>query len=46
VLKNAELVAYVKQETLSHDVVEGIPGEAYKETHKIEGQAITLGVKR
>ncbi|MEA1958350.1 MAG: isoleucine--tRNA ligase [Chloroflexota bacterium] len=37
---------YIKQETLSHDVVEGIPEDAYKDTHKIEGQAITLGVKR
>ncbi|MFA5366845.1 MAG: isoleucine--tRNA ligase [Dehalococcoidia bacterium] len=46
VLKNAELVAYIKQETLSRDVVEGIPAEAYKETHKIEGREITLGVKR
>jgi isoleucyl-tRNA synthetase len=46
VLGNSELVAYIKQETLSHNVVEGIPAEAYKEMHKIEGQEITLGVKR
>jgi isoleucyl-tRNA synthetase len=46
VLKNADLVAYIKQETLSHNIVEGIPAEAYKEAHKIEGQEITLGVKR
>ena len=46
VLKNAALVDYIKQETLSHAIVEGIPAEAYKETHKIEGQEITLGVKR
>ncbi|MFA5375258.1 MAG: isoleucine--tRNA ligase [Dehalococcoidia bacterium] len=46
VLKNAALVAYIKQETLSHNIVEGIPAEVYKETHKIEGQEITLGVKR
>jgi len=46
VLKNAALVDYIKQETLSHAIVEGIPAEAYKEAHKIEGQEITLGVKR
>ena len=46
VLKNAALVDYIKQETLSHNIVAGIPAEAYKETHKIEGQEITLGVKR
>jgi len=46
VLGNSDLVAYIKQETLSHDIVEGIPAEAYKEAHKIEGQEITLGVKR
>ena len=46
VLGNSELVAYIKQETLSHAIVEGIPAEDYKETHKIEGQEITLGVKR
>jgi len=45
-LKEADLVAYIKQETLSHAIVEGIPAEAYKETHKIEGREITLGVKR
>jgi len=46
VLGNSELVAYIKQETLSHAIVEGISAEAYKEAHKIEGQEITLGVKR
>jgi isoleucyl-tRNA synthetase len=46
VLKSTALVDYIKQETLSHDVVEGIPAEAYKETHKLEGREITLGVKR
>jgi len=46
VLGNSELVAYIKQETLSYAIVEGIPAEAYKEAHKIEGQEITLGVKR
>jgi isoleucyl-tRNA synthetase len=46
VLGNSELVAYIKQETLSHNIVEGIPAEAYKEAHKIEGQEIVLGVKR
>jgi len=46
VLRNADLVAYIKQETLSHAIVEGIPAEAYKEAHKIEGREITLGVKK
>jgi isoleucyl-tRNA synthetase len=46
VLGNSELVAYIKQETLSNNIVEGIPAEAYKGAHKIEGQEIVLGVKR
>ena len=46
VLKNTALIDYIKQETLSHAIVEGIPAEAYKAAHKIEGQEIVLGVKR
>jgi len=37
---------YIKQETLSRDLVEGIPEDAYAESHKIDGQEVMLGVKR
>ncbi len=38
---------YIKQETLSHQLVEGVPPEgAFTETHRINGQEILLGVKR
>ncbi|MDP2954031.1 MAG: DUF5915 domain-containing protein, partial [Chloroflexota bacterium] len=39
--------AYIRQETLSRSLVEGPPPDgAYQETHRLEGQEITLGVKR
>jgi len=37
---------YIKQETLSRELVEGIPPDAYRESHKIGGEKIELGVKR
>ena len=37
---------YVKQETLSRDLISGIPQDAYTESHRIDGEEITLGVKR
>ncbi|MCK4363084.1 MAG: class I tRNA ligase family protein, partial [Dehalococcoidia bacterium] len=37
---------YVKQETLSRDLISGIPRDAYTESHRIDGEEITLGVKR
>ncbi len=38
---------YVRQETLSADLVEGPPPpEAYREEQKIDGQAVSLAVKR
>ncbi|MCK4722864.1 MAG: class I tRNA ligase family protein, partial [Dehalococcoidia bacterium] len=37
---------YIKQETLSRDLSEGIPLDAYQETHKIAGEEIVLGVRK
>jgi isoleucyl-tRNA synthetase len=38
---------YIQAETLSNELVAGQPpADAYSETHKIDGAAITLGVKR
>jgi len=37
---------YIKQETLSRDLIAGIPRDAYTESHRIAGEEITLGVKR
>ena len=37
---------YIKRETLSTELVEGIPGDAYSESHKIAGEQMVLGVRR
>jgi isoleucyl-tRNA synthetase len=38
---------YIKQETLSRDLIEGIPKEgAYTERHRIAGEEVVLGVRR
>ncbi len=37
---------YIKQETLSRDLIAGIPRDAYTESLRIAGDEITLGVKR
>jgi len=37
---------YIKQETLSGELVEGIPEEAFIESYKLSGHEIRLGVKR
>jgi isoleucyl-tRNA synthetase len=37
---------YIKQETLSHNITAGIPQDAYKESYKIAGEEITVGVER
>jgi isoleucyl-tRNA synthetase len=38
---------YIKQETLSQQLVEGVPeADAFTESHKLSGHEITLGVKR
>ena len=42
-----EFADYVKQETLSRQLVEGAaPQSAYTETHKLSGHTIALGVKK
>jgi len=44
ILKHAP---YIKQETLSRDLVEGIPDEGvYTERHRIAGEEVVLGVRR
>jgi isoleucyl-tRNA synthetase len=38
---------YIKQETLSRRLVEGVPGEgAFTESYKLAGYDISLGVRR
>jgi isoleucyl-tRNA synthetase len=37
---------YIKQETLSHELTAGVPEDAYRESHKIAGEDVLLGVKR
>ncbi|MQY66804.1 MAG: class I tRNA ligase family protein, partial [Dehalococcoidia bacterium] len=43
----ADFADYIKQETLSRELVEGVPEEgAFAESHKLSGYDIALGVKR
>lgn len=43
----ADFADYIRQETLSQELVEGVPAEgAFTESHKLGGHEITLGVKR
>jgi len=37
---------YIRQETLSRDLSEGIPPDAYRESHKIAGEEVVLGVRQ
>ncbi|MFQ5987416.1 MAG: class I tRNA ligase family protein, partial [Dehalococcoidia bacterium] len=41
-----EFAPYIKQETLSRDLIEGIPEDAYTESHRIDGEEVVLGVLR
>ncbi len=43
----ADFADYIKQETLSQQLVEGVPEkDAFTESHRLSGHEITLGVKR
>jgi isoleucyl-tRNA synthetase len=47
VMADKDLADYIKQETLSRQLVEGVPeGGAYTESHKLGDHEILLGVKR
>jgi isoleucyl-tRNA synthetase len=43
----SDFADYIKQETLSKELIEGISGkDAFSESHKLSGHEITLGVRR
>jgi len=43
----ADFAEYIKQETLSERLIEGVPGEgAYTENFKLDGHELLLGVKK
>jgi isoleucyl-tRNA synthetase len=43
----ADFADYIKQETLSEQLMEGVPVEgAFAESHKLAGSVVSLGVKR
>ncbi|MFC1939640.1 isoleucine--tRNA ligase [Chloroflexota bacterium] len=47
VMSNPGLADYIKQETLSTELTEGVPEKAgFTETYKLSGHEISLGVKR
>ncbi|MFC2011622.1 isoleucine--tRNA ligase [Chloroflexota bacterium] len=47
VMSNAATADYIKQETLSRELVEGLPGEVdYQERFKLSGHEVLLGVKK
>ena len=42
-----EFAPYIKQETLSRDLIEGVPEkDAYTQSHRIDGEEVVLGVKK
>ncbi|MDH5696596.1 MAG: class I tRNA ligase family protein, partial [Dehalococcoidia bacterium] len=47
VMKSKSLADYIKQETLSQQLVEGLPEKVdFKESYKLSGHNVLLGVKR
>jgi len=47
VMKNKTLADYIRQETLSHKLIEGVPeGSAFTERYKLSDYEILLGVKK
>jgi len=47
IMEDEELAGYIKQETLSRQLIEGVPGEgAFTESFKLGGYDILLGVKK
>ncbi|MBI4286900.1 MAG: isoleucine--tRNA ligase [Chloroflexi bacterium] len=46
IMRDPEQAGYIRQETLSRDLVQGVPPDAYIEKHKLDGGEITLGVKK
>jgi len=47
VMSNTVTADYIKQETLSQQLIEGLPEEVdFKETYKLSGHEVELGVKR
>jgi len=43
----ADFADYIKQETLSQKLIEGVPGEGiFSESHKLNGHELSLGVRR
>ena len=47
IMTNASTGDYIREETLSDDLVEGIAEDAEKvESFKLDGQDVTIGVKR
>lgn len=47
VMEGKTLSDYIKQETLSRQIVEGVPGQdVFTESYKLGGYEILLGVKR
>ena len=47
VMENKTLADYIKQETLSRELVAGVPEEVdFKEVYKLSGYSVLLGVKK
>jgi isoleucyl-tRNA synthetase len=47
IMANKTLAEYIKQETLSRELIEGVPEEGvFTERYKLSGYDIVLGVKR
>ena len=47
VMTEPALAGYIMQETLSRQIIEGLPGETdFVESYKLSGYQVSLGIKR
>jgi hypothetical protein len=42
----ADFGPYIMQETLSRGLEKGIPDDAYRDNHRLEGKEIVLGIEK
>ena len=46
IMENSDLSGYIRQETLSRELIEGVPEDAFSESYRLSGHEILLGVKK
>jgi hypothetical protein len=46
VMADRDLSGYIKQETLSRELIKGIPEDVFQESFRLNGHEVILGVKK